>query len=104
MAYKVQFIEVWTVYETVSEWGQQGRRVGVFTRETDAEVSAIGRGYFGGHGAIEQGLAVSLDGLVYVLKDANPVDLDVDEIKSMEERVAQAKAKLTPEERKLLGL
>jgi hypothetical protein len=43
----------YAVFETVDECGRQGKLIGIFTNMGDANTSAAGKGWYGGHGAIE---------------------------------------------------
>lgn len=99
-----EIVEVHVAYETTSEYGHKGRRVGIFRTKTGATAAADGKGWYGGMGAVEPGSALITDEGTYLLASPHPVTLDCDEIKAHEQAVAKAKAKLTSEDMRLLGI
>jgi len=101
-----EFIKVWTVTETVNEYGSQGEVIGHFTNHAAAKSAANGRGWSGSEADISERSAITFprDGVTYILADADPVALDVDFFKTREELRASALAKLTPAEKVVLGL
>lgn len=74
-----------------------------FEKRVDAEKCAKGRGWYGGTAPISEIFIIEVNKKVYVLKDAQPIKLN-EGPEIIEAKIAAAKAKLTDEELKLLGI
>jgi len=99
----MNFVTVWIVHETVDEYGRTGSRVGVYRSPLVAEEAAKGKGWWGGKGRVSMRRAINTEEGVYILEDpGQPVKFS-DEAMEIDLRT-QALAKLTPAERKALGL
>lgn len=99
------FITVYAVYETVNEYGRLGSLIAVSESKELAEVEAQGKGWWGGKGEVIAKAALrSGDNRVFILEfpESFPLDANIAEEKAT--RKAAARAKLTDEEAKLLGL
>jgi hypothetical protein len=97
---------VYAVYST----DQDGRNlsvIGVYSTEDKAKIAAVGKGSWGDSGNISPRNAIITDDGKCWLLDINhgtPIDVD-DDFKEQQEQVKKkALQKLTPEERKALGL
>lgn len=74
-----------------------------FDSKTDAELCAVGRGWFGGVAPVRKHSAIVVDGNTYLLARVDPLNIN----ESPEDEQAKknaARAKLTEAERKLLGI
>ena len=81
-----------------------GRPQWYFVSRLDAEIVADGRGWYGGDAPISTRSAITAkDGKLYLLADEKPINLNIgpDDLKERKERALK---KLTPGERKMLGL
>ncbi len=98
-------INAFAVYSTVDEYGRRGGLVGVFTHESDADNRANSSGWFGGRGE-KVPVTVFIDGdKNYMAERISEIDLlDTDLPQLRRSQIEAAKAKLTPEERALLGI
>ena len=102
-----KIITVHTVHETVDEYGRNGALVGIFHHESEARAAAKGKGWYGGEGSVEQRLAIETAEGAYLLDRSStgmPATMDTDLVKLRRDQIAAAKAKLTPEELRLLGV
>jgi len=98
---------IYAVYRTVNEWGKLGELVCYTTDKEVAHFKAKDTGWFGGVGTIITKGALVVDGEIFVLED--PTATTVREMAArnhaaMEEMKEDALTKLTPGERKALGL
>lgn len=93
----IVFFNVYQIYEGGDEWGNE-RPAEFYSTHTKATLAAKGRGAYGGNAKVETKYAVSFNGVVYVLADKNPIDLDGQLAQRTENIRKQALAKLTPEE------
>ncbi len=75
-----------------------------YSTESAANIAAKNRGWYGGDAPVKSFPAVRINGKAYILRSANPVDLDLEEAKQNERVKQQALGKLSPEERKVLGV
>jgi hypothetical protein len=104
---KGSVIDVWGAYETGDEWGRFLRLIGIFRTEQAAKEVAAKRGFYGGPGDVQNRKAIWFaDDQVYLLDRSAPfaLALDLDLIKTKETRRKFALAKLTDEEKELLGV
>lgn len=95
------------VYETLDEYGRsrRGRLVGVYNKYTDAAKAAKNRGAWGGIGAIEDVYVLEYEkGYAHLLVQEQPVALDADLIAVEALKRSLALAKLTAEDRLILGI
>jgi hypothetical protein len=99
-----RFQHVWEAYTTIDEYGRKGKTIGYFSDEKKAKIAAAKMGWYGGEGGLTRHWALSQDDgwIIVVMPEAVP--LDVDMIKYKENAKKAALAKLTQEERVLLGL
>jgi len=107
-------------YQTVDERGGLGRLLGYFSTRALADTAAEGQGYYGANGhvhvqpllrVIESHPIIGHDGGVarrvtyFLLKQTDPVLLQTDVVLTdAQQAKATALAKLTDEDRKVLGL
>lgn len=98
-------IDLWTVYETVDEYGRRGGIVGYFDTRSKADAAAVGKGFYGSNGLVVNGfgLRINDDGVLPLVLD-HPVPLNIDALRHAEEIRESALAKLTPTERAALGI
>lgn len=95
--------EVYSVYTTTDEYGRRGRLVGHFSDKTEADNQAQGQGWYGGKGDVVKIYSITIDGNTFALQSKETIKLN--EIYGDEYYKKQnALAKLTDEEKKLLGL
>lgn len=99
-------ITIWTAHETNDERGSHGALIGVFTSKGTAERAANGRGWYGGQGSVQERKGLNTSSGVFLLDRHHtwPIALDVDLIKFKNEKIEAAKAKLSAEEKELLGI
>ncbi len=98
-------VRMWEVYTTIDEYGRDGEMVGLFSDEVMANAAAKGKGWWGGKGDVRPVFALDChNGYYQVLKYRNPVKADTDIVKLREDIKTKALAKLTEEEKALLGL
>lgn len=104
--YTGTIISLWTVYETADEYGSRGATVGYFDTRAKADVAARGRGrYYGTPGEVVYGFGLKIgDNEVLPLAVGHPVSLNIDTVRQKTMIREAAKAKLTPEERAILGI
>lgn len=97
-------INAFAVYSTVDEYGRRGGLVGVYTHESDAEVRVNSSGWYGGRGE-KVPVTVFIHGdktyMAERMTEVSELDTDLPEVRR--QKIAAAKAKLTPEEWELLG-
>lgn len=98
-------IEIYRVSETIDDMGRTGKIVGYFTDKDSALLVSDGHGWYGGQGKVETLHAIEAgSGKYFLLAQPKPVRLDVDLVKELAAKKEKALAKLTSEERRLLGL
>ncbi len=105
--YKATLTKVFKVTETTDEFNGLGDVVGIFPTKISAETAANGKGWYGGQAKIEEVWAVptgEMPGQYYILESKISYGLGIDNVKRANDDKAAALAKLTPRERKLLGL
>lgn len=97
--------KVFQVSHVRDEYNRLGDVVGFYTTEAAAAAAAKGKGFYSGPGDIKPVTAMEgPDGEFYILVRPEPVKLDVDLLTLVADAKKAALAKLTPEERTLLGL
>jgi hypothetical protein len=105
---KDSIIKVYLVETVVDERGRTGTKVGVTVSIAEAENMAKGQGYFGSEGRISERYALILDkkdpNAVFLLESPVSYPLGVNLPKREAEKRKAAYAKLSPEERRLLGI
>lgn len=102
-------IWVWAVYEVHDEYGRHRNLRTVCRTEAEGKIAANGLGWYGGQGDCDKKAAIidPESGLVYLLVTSTGQEFaDVTKRKEELKQIAKeaALAKLTPEERELLGL
>ena len=97
-------VPLWSVYETINEYGSRGKPVGYFTNEAAANGAAEKRGWYGGPGLVETGYGLVINGETFLLGLKDPITPDLDLTREHERIKAQGLAKLTPDERRALGV
>lgn len=103
MSEHVDIITIYGAYETTDEYGRLGGCRGYYTHHSVAETKAKGIGWYGGNGRVQTESAVKINGRYYILKSCDPIVVD----DSFDKKIAlkqQALAKLTKEEKEVLGL
>ena len=80
-----------------------GQPAWFFDSKDDAVNCSLGRGWYGGNAPVGEHMALVIDGTAYLLARAEPVALNVTPEDEQAKKNA-ALAKLTEEERKLLGI
>ena len=97
-------VEVWFELRlSTNESG--GYEVGGYFKDKDlATVTSKGKGWYGGDGEVVEVFVLTLGGLAgFIVKSDPPINLSKeDDFRTMV--IQRAKDKLTPEERKLLGI
>ena len=101
---------VWTIHRQNDD-RNDGPITDVCAHETLANQVAKGSGWYGGNAPVNERWAITIDGETYLIDPqtkGQPVNVarNLGEIQMCREEVAkkEALAKLTPEERKILGL
>lgn len=95
---------VFSVYETTDEYGTRGAYVGSFIDKNIAEATSANKGWWGGNGQVIPTWAIKNHlGKVYLLQSDESINLDTDVQKAAEDIKQRALAKLTVEERRVLG-
>lgn len=100
-------IPVFRVREVTSEYGGLGRLIGIFSTQENADAAAKGQGWWGSDGNIEPLFAIPDEahpGRFFILIQADSVQLDLNLPQIEAELKAGALAKLSPEEKAVLGL
>lgn len=88
------------VRETVDDKGRLGQTVGYFFNENDAHDAAVGQGWYGSDGVVTPRFSLRVNGSDYLLASKTPIEFG-----SYRNLLRQrALAKLTVEEREVLGL
>jgi hypothetical protein len=102
----MKLITVYAAFETVDNFGRKGNLHGVFTNELDAKETAKSIGWYGGAGTVEQRVGIQDGGEIYLLDAtySRGVTLNVDLVQKAQSRREAALAKLTDEEKRLLGV
>lgn len=102
----VKFIYIYAVYTTENEYGRLGSCVGFFSKSNDADLAAKGQGWYGGNGVVQPRRAIQIDNEYFLLdKDFHTkIIIDTNLHKLEEQKKAEALAKLTEEDKILLGL
>lgn len=103
---QIKFIFIYAVYTTENEYGQLGSCIGFFTKASDANLVAEGKGWYGGKGVVQTRRAIQVDDKYYLLDKYfhTQIIIDTDLEKFKEKKKEEALAKLTEEEKILLGL
>lgn len=102
-----QLAVAYTAWKVEDEYGRSTKLIGIFEKEADAEEAAKGQGWWAGDGNVEKRFVIKLQGGSCFLLDkyeTNRMSMNVnflDEKKKMREA---ALAKLSPEEKIVLGL
>jgi hypothetical protein len=109
-----RLFNIFEVRNTVNERGEAGDVLGYCSSQPAAEVLAKGSGWWGGDGQITPAYGLLLAGKVWALREPDPINLlDLDEVLNLRPRTQSeidealrrsAAAKLTPDERKAVGL
>ena len=105
----MEVISVYATYEIIDERGSQKSLVGIFTNEKTAQIASKGRGWYGGNGRVIRRTAILLPNERCLLIDQETSDLkgtrlNVDFLDEYEELRNAALAKLTDEEKRILGV
>lgn len=101
----VKFGRVWEVWATVDEFGRHGEQIGYYDDKETAEKVNANVGWYGGAGSCVDYDYVQVDDTIYVVRGkVAAADLNVHLPNRRDEERQAALAKLTPKERKLLGL
>lgn len=105
----MKLITVYAAFETVDDCGRHGNLIGVFSDEGMAAGHAIGHGWYGGNGSVtpRKALVVNEEPLqVYLLDEECPKKYKVGTnlIEDTKDRKKKALAKLTKEDKELLGI
>lgn len=103
----MRIVDVLVVWGGGDAEGRNQNIIGVCSTILKAEDMKKGKGGYGGDGRVENRLAVLLDDGTACLIDRAmtiPVEMNVDIKEQREKMIADAKAKLTDVELKLLGL
>jgi hypothetical protein len=96
---------LYKVYETIDEYGRPGSTIGYFTSSSNASTVAEGRGWYGGAGGIVAVNAIVVDdNMCFEVVNSSPLQIDEDLIESRQNKIKKALAKLSEEERNLLGV
>ena len=96
-------IDVWKAHGDGGERGI-GPVIAYCSTKAQAENAAKGRGWYGGNGHVTRCAALRIDGMVWLLDQPEPIDLDSLEAKRDAELKAQTLASLTAEQRRVLGI
>lgn len=108
MMFSNQIISVYVVRETVDEYGHTGEIIGVTVSKAEADNLAKGRGWYGGTADIREEKALVLDPAnpeaVLLLQSTIEYPLGVNLPERRREKRKAALAKLSPEEKELLGV
>jgi hypothetical protein len=99
-----KFVKLYKVSTTADEYGRYGATIGYFTFAHEAEVTAERHGYYGGPGQVDEKTALVIAGQFFILESPDPVEVNVNFIKSREDLKKAALAKLSPAEKAALGL
>lgn len=94
--------EVFAVHSGGSDVSN-GKPTWFFEHRVDADQCAHGRGYYAGDAHVATMMAIFVDGRVFLLLSDVPVSLNVGPTDE-QARINAARAKLTADERKLLGI
>jgi hypothetical protein len=104
----VRWLDLWEVQgSSGSEMTNEGPVEGYCETEAEAEIYAVGKGWYGGKGNIVRRRAVEINGQVFVLMDPEPIELTKERAKRLvdEDKVKrEALKKLAGHEIELLGL
>lgn len=98
-------IPVLVVYQTVDEYGRLGSISGVFRTEEDADVGAVGQGWYGSKGKVIMKHAVQDGENLYILEGFGALqfkDVTVLREQQHKEKVNKLLSKLTEDEISLL--
>ena len=99
---KNELLIVYAVHQNDDD-RNSGNPAWFFTDEAKANAVADKRGWYGGKAPVRQRYAIKVNGACYLLETKEPIDLDSSPEDDLSNREA-ALSKLTPEERKLLGV
>lgn len=101
----VKHTTLYRAFEVHDEYHRDKSLIGVYTTNAAAEAAVKGKGWFGSDGVVIKGDAYFVgDYIIFPSEKIDAVDLDVNLPERLEDRKAAALAKLTDEEKKLLGL
>ncbi|AVH84956.1 hypothetical protein RsoM2USA_27 [Ralstonia phage RsoM2USA] len=95
--------EIWRVHGDGGEFSD-GPVIGYFTKETDADKFAFGKGWYGGKGRVSKGWAIQIGYHWYELADSSPIDLDRKKTLADEQLKKDTLASLSAEQKRVLGL
>lgn len=99
-----QIVDVWEAHGDGGERGT-GPVIGYSVTKNGAETIAAGKGWWGGNGVVREAKALKLPtGELFALAEDKPIDLDEAFKKATEAHKQSGLKKLTPLERKALGL
>lgn len=100
----IEHIEVWMAHGDSGSEYRTGPVIAYCSTEHIAREAARDQGWYGSDGAVTNCAALRIEGNVWLLREREPVDLDG--AKRARDAAARqaALAKLTPEEREVLGL
>lgn len=103
----MKIMTVYTAYETVNEYGQLGRMLGIAKSKIEAETLAERQGWYGSNGRVMEAKAIvdALDNVWLLAGDGNPTAFydDVERKRKEREQMREkALAKLTEEELALI--
>lgn len=102
MEHDPKVINVWAVNQGDDD-RSCGRPVWFFDSAAKAEEVAAGRGWFGGNAPVGEHKAILFGNQIYLLAKTEPIELNLGP-QDQAERRKKAIEKLTPAERKLLGI
>jgi hypothetical protein len=97
---------IFEVYAPRGDGGEHGLgpAMGYYSTIVQAETKAKNSGWWGGYGGVSTHFAVMINGEVFLLAQADPIDLDNVRQLADEELRAKTLAQLTPDQKRVLGL
>lgn len=108
-----QLITIFEVRQTTDERGSRGPVIGYCDAMSTADARAKGEGWWGGMGKISEVSALVIDGKVWALRQPEPVQvMNLEQVRVLKpvpqseidtELRNAALAKLSPDERRVLG-
>jgi hypothetical protein len=93
-------IDVYSVHETVDERSTHGKLLGYFRDSDDAYYHAHGRGWYGSEASVNSHHALKIKDRVFITSTPFPIEFGPANLTDRE----RALAKLTPADKKALGL
>lgn len=96
-------ITVWTAHGDGGEYGV-GPVIAHFSTQQAAINAAKGKGWYGGNGVVLDCQALRVDGDVWLLAQANPIDLDAVKANQDAKLLADTLAALSDEQKRVLGI